>query len=215
MSSQNTIYNPKIHHRRSIRLQGYDYSQAGMYFITMCCQDRLCRFGRVVDGEMMLNEFGEIAYSEWVNLPERYPHISLDVFQIMPNHVHGIIIADMPVDDNAAATAAVGATLAVAQNAVAQYNTVTPNEMAGAINRAGASPAPTVAPTIGNIVGAYKSLVINGCLQICKSHNEYLGKLWQRNYYEQIIRDDKSYQIIAKYIINNPVKWNDDRYFNK
>jgi REP element-mobilizing transposase RayT len=84
-------YNPIIHHRRSIRLKGYDYSQAGLYFVTICCQDKICRFGEIKNKEMVLNENGEIAYNEWVKLQKRYPHVSFDVFQIIPNHIHGII----------------------------------------------------------------------------------------------------------------------------
>ena len=84
-------YNPKIHHRRSIRLKGYDYSQAGLYFITICCQDKICRFGNVVNGKMVLNDYGQTAYIEWVKLAERFPNFELDVFQIMPNHLHGIL----------------------------------------------------------------------------------------------------------------------------
>ena len=85
-------YNPNKHHRRSIRLKGYDYSQAGLYFITICCQHRIWRFGEVINGEMLLNELGEIAYNEWIKLTERFPNFELDVFQIMPNHMHGIIV---------------------------------------------------------------------------------------------------------------------------
>ena len=78
-----------------------------------------------------------------------------------------------------------------------------------AIQRAGASPA----PTIGDVIGAYKSLVANECLKIFKSKNETMGKLWQRNYYEHIIRNEKSYHTISDYIINNPAKWNEDKFF--
>ena len=85
-------YNPILHHRRSIRLRGYDYSQSGAYFITICCQDRIHRFGKIENGEMILNNFGEIAFEEWVNLPKRYPNMVLDAFQVMPNHIHGIIV---------------------------------------------------------------------------------------------------------------------------
>ncbi|HET7116530.1 MAG TPA: hypothetical protein VFI29_08570, partial [Hanamia sp.] len=67
-------YNPKIHHRRSIRLKGYDYSQAGLYFITICCQDMICCFGKIENGEMILNESGTIAYNEWFKLPDRFPN---------------------------------------------------------------------------------------------------------------------------------------------
>lgn len=173
-------YNPKIHHRRSIRLKGYDYSKEGSYFITICCQDRISRFGQVENNEMILNELGLVAYNEWIKLTERFPNMELDVFQIMPNHMHGIVVL-------------VGATLAVA-----------PNDDVGA----GASPAPSVS----DIIGAYKSLVANGCLEIYKSKNETMGKLWQRNFYEHIIRDEQSYQRISKYILNNPKKWANDNF---
>ena len=203
-------YNPTLHHRRSIRLKGYDYSQAGMYFITMCVQKHICLFGKIVDNEMILNENGQIAYNEWTKLSERYPNVLLDVFQIMPNHIHGIIVLN-----------AVGATLAVALNdydAVALNDTqndelVAKNDEIGA-NLADRATA-RVAPTIGNIIGAYKSLVANQCLEIYKSKNEYMGKLWQRNYWEHIIRNDNAYQHIANYIINNPANWNDDKFFTE
>ena len=199
-----TLFNPQIHHRRSLRLNGYDYSLAGLYFITICCHDKICRFGNVVNNEMVLNEYGKVAYEEWLKLSERFSNFELDVFQIMPNHMHGIVwLTD------------VGATLAVAQTragaspapTVAQPHTVAQNR-AGA-SRAGASPAPTVC----DIVGAYKSLVANRCLDIYKSKNEMMGKLWQRNYYEHIIRNDFAYERISEYIIQNPLKWMDDIYF--
>jgi REP element-mobilizing transposase RayT len=219
-------YNPNLHHRRSIRLKGYDYSQVGLYFITICCQDKICRFGKIENGEMILNEYGQIAYDEWAKLQERYPYISNDVFQIMPNHVHGIIVLDdvMP--------AAVGATLAVAPDNAVTYD-----------NWAGASPAPTPVAldnavdggvgatlavaqndarnddavarntTVGNIIGAYKSLVMNECLKIYKSRNEFMGKFWQRNFYEHIIRNEQSYQNISDYIIHNPENWTEDKFY--
>ena len=205
------IYNPNIHHRRSIRLKGYDYSKAGLYFITICCEDRICRFGEIVgpgfnpahDGirqpqgfvpTMQLNEYGQIAYNEWAKLPERFTNFELDVFQIMPNHVHGII----SLND-------VGATLAVAPNDT--------NAQTGQPHTANkGQPQGLPLPTIGDIVGAYKSLVANECLKIFKTKNETMGKMWQRDYYEHIIRDEQSYQRISEYIINNPAKWKDDKF---
>lgn len=188
-------YNPKIHHRRSIRLKGYDYTQAGAYFITLCCQDRKHRFGKIVNSliphptsdntmpspewqvqgmvaTMELNEFGIIAYNEWAKLAERFPNFDLDVFQIMPNHMHGIIVL---------------------------------NDQNDAEKKAG----------IADIIGAYKSLVANACLAICKARNEILGKLWQRNYHEHIIRDERAYQNISTYIINNPSKWTEDKFYEQ
>ncbi len=132
-------YNPNIHHRRSIRLSGYDYSQSGAYFITICCDKSTCRFGEIVRAgftpvpndvvtEIILNEFGKIAYQQWEKLPERFTNMELDVFQIMPNHMHGIIrLADT-----------VWATLAVAHNnAVAQNDMVAGNDMVADETRAG------------------------------------------------------------------------------
>jgi putative transposase len=84
-------YNPNIHHRRSIRLKGYDYGQAGLYFITICCQDRAFLFGEVVNGEMKLNAFGEIAWQEWQATEKIRDNAVLHEFIVMPNHIHGII----------------------------------------------------------------------------------------------------------------------------
>ena len=201
-------YNSAIHHRRSIRLKGYDYSQAGAYFITICCQDRKHRFGAIESGQMQLNDFGTIAYNEWNKLSERFSNFEVDVFQIMPNHMHGIIVLNV-------GGVGVGAGLAPA-----------PDLNAAPI------PTPPAIP-IGDIAGAYKSIVANACLEIFKSKYAgvavnpagvgvnpaptipLMGKLWQRNYYEHIIRDEKSYQVISSYIINNPDNWKDDKFFNQ
>jgi len=98
-------YDPNRHHRRSIRLKGYDYSQAGAYFITICTQDRACLFGKVVNGEMRLNDAGRMVLAEWNMLPERFPHVVLDAFVVMPNHVHGIVVITNPATDDTATTA--------------------------------------------------------------------------------------------------------------
>ena len=182
--------NSSIHHRRSIRIKGYDYSSSGMYFVTICCKDMLCRFGKISNFEMVFNDFGKIAFDEWQKLSERYSNLILNVFQVMPNHIHGIIVLENAGTQNA------------------DIATVTFDSTA-ANSRAGASPA----PTIGNIVGAYKSLVANRCLKICKSNNEQMYKLWQRDYFEHIIRNDAAYKHIAEYIINNPANWKNDKYY--
>ena len=84
-------YNPNIHHRKSIRLKGYDYTQAGLYFITICCQNRECLFGNIINGEMILNDAGNIANECWLAIPNHFPNVVLHEFVIMPNHIHGII----------------------------------------------------------------------------------------------------------------------------
>jgi REP element-mobilizing transposase RayT len=226
-------YNPNTHHRRSIRLKGYDYSRAGLYFITICCQDRVCRFGHIDNDEIILNEFGQIAYNEWVKLTERFTNFELDVFQIMPNHIHGIIALNDTVgagftpaqngDNSQNVTTAPNGTVIQTQNGAvdhnqnetfihAQYGSDSQNG-SDDDKRAGASPAPTVVASVSDIVGAYKSLVANGCLEIYKLNNKTMGKLWQRDYYEHIIRNEQSYETISNYIINNPAKWKDDKFY--
>ncbi|MGL4484883.1 MAG: transposase [Anaerovoracaceae bacterium] len=183
------------YNRRSIRLRGYDYSQEGAYFITICCQDKIHRFGTIAEGKMMLNEYGEIALAQWYKLQDRFINIQIDIFQIMPNHIHGIVVLTNPV----------GVGLAPTQNSP-------PTNIP---TRAGVNPAPTNIQhhnTIGDIVRTYKSLVANECLQTYKTNHQTMGKLWQRNYYEHIIRDEQSYYAIAEYIENNPAHWDTDEY---
>ena len=245
-------YKPQIHHRRSIRLKGYDYSQPGVYFITICIAGRRCLMGCVSDGVMELSKYGRIAKKHWIELPNRFSGIELGEYVIMPNHMHGIVrIHDVGVP--------VGASLADARNAddfnnrarasraptdarndVDNFDTGIKNvgasladarDMANLNNRARASRAPTYtrntanlnnraracrAPTnLGDVVGAYKSLVANEILTIFKQNNEHMGKFWQRNYYERIIRDQESVRIISEYITNNPVNWEKDTYYKR
>jgi hypothetical protein len=128
-------YNPNIHQRKSIRLKGYDYAQAGLYFITICLQDRLCLFRNVVDGEMALNDAGRMVENEWLKLPQRFSNIELHEFVVMPNHFHSIIEI-------------VGATLVVAQNETWQPDMGQPQGI-----------APTKPKTIGDMAGAFQSIV--------------------------------------------------------
>jgi len=343
-------YDPNRHHRRSIRLKGYDYSQAGAYFITICTQDRACLFGKVVNGEMRLNDAGRMVLAEWNMLPERFPHVVLDAFVVMPNHVHGIVVITNPATDDTATTAptivgtglvpvpntgtmgavpnagtmgaapdagtmgaapnagAMGAapnagtmgaapddgtmgavpdagTMGAAPNAGtmgaapdartmgAAPNAGTmgaapddgamgaapdtgmmgaaPNDgMMGAAPDAGATTrvAPTavtivgtglvpvpddgativgtglvpvpddgattrVAPTVGDIVGAFKSRVTVEYIRGVKTSGwpPFRGRLWQRNYYEHIIRNERALNAIRQYIIENPRRWQMDR----
>lgn len=172
--------------RRSIRLKGYDYSAKGFYYVTICTHNRRKIFGNVVNQQIRLSSYGQIANFEWVKLRLRFPHIQLDQFVIMPNHVHGII--------------SVGAPLAGARhNPPFIHN-----------NRAGASPT----PTIGNIIGTYKSIVSVKCLEIIKSNHQYLGKIWQRNYYENIIRNNQEINRIRQYIKENIRNWQTDRFYS-
>lgn len=182
-------YNPEIHKRRSIRLKGYDYSQAGLYFITICVQNRRHLFGNIENGKMILNDAGKMIETEWKNLKNRFPNIELHEYVIMPNHFHGILEI-------------VGATLVVAQNEN------TPPVVAQNDNLATTRVAPTN-KTVGDMMDAFKSITTVEYIRGVKNlgWQPFDGKLWQRNYYEHIIRNEQSYQTISNYIINNPAKW--------
>ena len=138
--------------------------------------------------KMMLNKGGEIIKNHWLKLPERFPNINLDEFIIMPNHFHGIIN--------------VGATLVVAHSNVWQKPM---NERA----------TTRVAPTIGNIIGAFKSLTMNEYAYYVKSGElpSFEKSIWQRNYHEHIIRGDEDLNRIREYIMYNPINWKNDELF--
>ncbi|MGQ9774011.1 transposase [Chloroflexus sp.] len=161
-------YDPLKHHRRSIRLKGYDYAQPGAYFVTIVTHDRACLFGDIVDDQMRLNQAGQMVEWTWYDLPNHVDNIELDAFVVMPNHVHGIIII-------------VGAG-------------------AGSVG-AGSEPAPTPLP---EIVRQFKTFS-------ARRVNQWRGMVgqpvWQRNYYEHIIRDETSLQRIREYIATNPNQW--------
>ena len=164
-------YDPEKHHRRSIRLQGYDYSRAGAYFVTLCTQNRECLFGDVVDGETRLNPVGQIAGDAWKWLASQYDYVELDEWVIMPNHLHGIII----ISDG----------------------------------RGGSRTAPTRKP-IGRLVGAFKTVSTK---HINKLRNTPGEKLWQRNYWEHIVRNEPELKRIREYIRNNPSQWEMDQLY--
>jgi len=307
-------YNQNIHHRRSIRLKGYDYSQAGAYFITICCQEKeVSTFGEIVDGKMILNAYGTIAYNEWGNTPNVRNNVELDVFVIMPNHIHGIIILnDNPrrkelhsqnngrgelhspnltdefenlkgdfesprrfstgfkspkgtvgsivrgfkssvtkqintynrTIESISTNACRGELHSPSENMVLQNKcrdesisknkcrdeSISTNTCRGELH----SPSDnTVSQNIGrgelhspnsgnkndecnsqNLKGECNSTNLN---RECNSGNKKGEcnsplRIWQRDYYEHIIRNDKSYQRISDYIINNPENWTDDKF---
>ena len=188
-------YNPDKHRRRSIRLQGYDYSWQGAYYVTICTQNRECLFGNIQHNEMVLNQAGEMICKTWNDLSIKYPNIGIDEFIIMPNHVHGIIcIVGAPL---------VGALSLESPMGVADRAGTRPNK------RAGTRPAPT---TLGNVVGIFKSISTHQYAINVNANNwtPFPGKLWQRNYYDHIIRNDNELNRIREYIFNNPLQWDDD-----
>lgn len=163
--------------RRSIRLRDYDYTTGGAYFITMCTRNRECLFGSVIDGNVLLNELGEIAASCWNAITEHFPDVEVDRFVVMPNHIHGILVIH-----------AVGAT----------HASPTPR------------PPETSRPhprSLGAIVGSFKSAV---AARINQSRRGPRFPVWQRNYYEHVIRSQSELGRIREYVMNNPVEWDLD-----
>ena len=169
-------FNPDTHHRRSIRLRDYDYSQAGAYFITLCTQKRECLFGEMSDDVVRMSDAGRMVQDVWQALPEHYSCVELDSFVVMPNHIHGIVVLND-----------IGARF------------IAPNNDDGAMNRA---------PTIGEIIRAFKARCTHG---INRLHGVQGASIWQRNYYEHVIRNESSLQEIREYIANNPAQWAMDR----
>jgi putative transposase len=272
-------YNPQIHHRRSIRLKGYDYSQAGMYFVTICCKDRECRFGRIENDEMILNDAGKNANECWLEIPNHFPNAILHEHIVMPNHVHGIIelldVANVGVENRSSFN--VGAENFLPQQNTSplvgvenfqplqQHNELKQHEfqnlpqqntspLVGVENfhplqqhnelnqhefqnlpQQNTSPLvgvenfhplqqhnelkqhefqKMIPRSIGSIVKGFKIGVTkwfrNNSVGV---NNDLPLQIWQRNYYEHIIRNEQSYQKISEYIINNPSLWKEDKFY--
>ncbi|MDW5415585.1 transposase [Iodobacter sp. CM08] len=166
---------PSVRQRRSIRLQAYDYSQAGAYFVTVCSHHHQCIFGEIrtdvcATPQMQLNSSGKILQSLWDDLAKHYLNLELDAFVIMPNHIHGIIVMHEMSQKGAASSA----------------------------------------PTLGQIMRRYKS---SSTVMI----NRYLQRqgipVWQRNYWEHIIRHEAELNALREYIQNNPEQWALDKLY--
>ncbi|WP_448592212.1 transposase [Thermoflexus hugenholtzii] len=187
-------YDPQCHHRRSIRLPGYDYTQPGAYFVTIVTHNRMPLFGEIVDGEMRLNEYGEIVRAEWFRTAIVRPYVVLhpDEFVVMPNHVHGIVW--IVGDDNAM----VGAQRRCAPTGA----TITTWRAVG-----GATPTNVIPGSLGAIVRSFKSITAR---RINDLRDTPGAPVWQRNYYEHIIRNEEALARIRAYIQANPERWADD-----
>jgi putative transposase len=181
------MLNSTIRRRRSLRLKGYDYSMAGAYFVTICAQERACLFGDVTAGVMRLNDAGQMVATSWEAIATRFSGVEIDQFVVMPNHLHGILV--LP-DAREATTK--GATTRVAPTVGAP--------LVGAPAR------------LGEVVGGFKSLATVGYINGVKANGwpGFRGRLWQRNYYEHIIRDETALNRVRRYIDENPARWEFD-----
>jgi putative transposase len=172
-------YDPDKHHRRSIRLPGYDYSQPGAYFVTICAYQRQCIFGEIIDGQMRLNQYGAIVADEWQKSSIIRREIELDAWVVMPNHFHGIVMIA--------------------------------NDCVGANGRSPlhGDSSPRMKPkSLSSLMAGFKSITTK---KINILRDAPATPLWQRNYYERIIRNPDAMDKICQYIINNPVSWEIDQ----
>jgi len=176
--------------RKALRLEGYDYSQEGAYFVTICTYERVHLFGDIVNGGMQLSDVGKIAYDLWTTIPDHHPHIVLDAYVVMPNHMHGILfIVDQP------------------------------NKQRSNVGTMRASSAATLpqmhskgahSGSLGAVIGSYKSAVV-------RSVNKQIGLLapmiWQSRFHDHIIRNDENLNYIREYVYTNPSRWSEDTFY--
>ena len=189
------------HKRRSIRLQGYDYASDGAYFVTICVQNKECLLGDIKNGGMVLNDAGKMVQKWWKKLETKFSNITLDEHVIMPNHLHGILVithkkpvgaipCNRPPDR-------------VTKNHFNQgENTVSPLQILNSYHG------------LGRYISWFKRMSANEYIQNVKSGKflPFEKRIWQRNYYEHIIRNENDYFAIAQYILDNPMQWEWDEY---
>jgi REP element-mobilizing transposase RayT len=165
-------FDPRVHHRRSIRLKGFDYAQPGAYFVTVCAWRRNALFGRIAGGRARLNALGRIVAEEWVRTERVRPEVSVDAFVVMPDHVHGIIV-------------------------ITERN---PRARDGRDQtRSGPGPG-----SLGAIVGQFKTAAARRINALRQTPGQ---PVWQRGFYERIVRDPAALDNIRRYIADNPIRW--------
>lgn len=196
-------YNPARHRRRSIRLKGYDYTQPGAYFVTICLQERTCLFGDVVDGKMALNVYGRVAHTLWERIPRHFPRVQSDAFVVMPNHVHGIIVI---VGDTGGRGEAFPDITCADERGIGLESVLATQGDAENASPLHVGPPPG---SLGAIVGNFKAVAARRINRVRKTPGV---PVWQRNYYEHIIRNERELDAIRRYIEHNPARWEQDRY---
>jgi len=200
------MHNPIVlPHRKQLRLRGYDYAFPGVYFVTICSAGKRPVFGSIRGESIVLSRAGEIVRCEWIALVERFARLVLDEFVIMPNHLHGVLAFVGQVGGASRGTTG-GASLDPTGGA-----SLDPKGGASLDPKGGASRGPTggasPSPTLFDVIGAFKSI---STIKV----NKLLGRrgvpLWQRSYYEHIVRTGEDLMKIQRYISENPLMWSLD-----
>ena len=164
-----------MYNRRTLRLRDYDYTQDGVYFVTICTHRLIQKLGRIVDGNLLLNDLGKLVDREWRKTEEVRSTVEVGLYVVMPNHIHGILL----IRDSRHASPSTGRT------------TLPPN-------------------SLGSIVAQFKSVVTKRSRKLA---NPPSLPIWKRNYYDHIVRNEKDLDRIRQYILSNPARWSEDRYF--
>ena len=188
-------FDPEKHHRRSIRLRNYDYSQPGAYFVTICTYQKQSWFGEIKNGQIYLNQLGKIVADEWLKTCKIRPNFKLDEWVIMPNHFHRIVI----INDYSGDDQSLGARDAPLDLGARDA----PLDL-------GARDAPLQQKpnSLSSCIAGFKSAVTKR-INLLRQNTD--TPIWQRNYYESILRDEKYLAVVREYIINNPKNWPNDR----
>ena len=219
-------YDPKEHHRRSVRLKGYDYNQAGAYFVTIVTQNHHCIFGEIINGIMRLNNAGQMSQIVWDELPVFYSGVDIDTFIVMPNHIHGIIVLTRPeIPSHLVGATPCGCPLNTPcgcplntpcgcplNTPCACPDVEQPQGVAPTIRQTRGS-VPTGGLSLPDVVHRFKTMTTKRYIDGVKQMNwqPFDGKLWQRNYYEHVIRNEDELNSIREYIVNNPLQWEMDQ----
>lgn len=250
-------YDPVIHHRRSIRLKGFNYRTPGLYVITICTEHRVHLFGRILDSGMDLSPAGEMVLRTWEEIPDSYPGVDVDSFVVMPNHIHGIVYLaptkqdlypdsldasvnpvgttpcgcpsspDDPLDNirNSRTDPSIGGNKQPVCGEEGQPRGVVPTEGDDAQPVCGEKGqprgvVPTFAPperlSLPDVVHRFKTLTTYRYGEGVKNSgwSRYPKRLWQHNYYERVVRNEKEIDRFRRYIEANPAKWHEDPYRN-
>jgi putative transposase len=206
-------YNPDIHNRKSIRLKGYDYSHPGFYYVTLCTQDRENRFGDILNGEMILNGAGKMVDEEWKRIKDRYGYVILDTYQIMPNHLHGILQITSPKSVETGLVPVPNIPDESVDDGLVHKDKTNANTLVNDISAStgmGTRPIPTV---LYDVIGRFKSVTQNDYAFHVRNNGwpPFRKRLWQLRFHDHIIRNQDELERIRTYIIDNPINWLNDQ----
>jgi putative transposase len=176
--------------RRSLRMKDYDYSREGAYFLTICTYERRQLFGEIHNGEMNLYSLGRVVAAQWQRLPDRFPNLELGEWVIMPNHIHGILV------------------ITGRGEASQEKRSTLPDTL-----KKDASPLRPTGTTPGSVSAIIQNFKSITSCKVSTQINKLQGSVWQRNYYEHVIRNEREFQAISDYILTNPQNWEKDTEF--